>query len=59
MLRLLHARSTMIGALARIASKGGNDIEKLYQATLQNCESSKIGYSLISFDRIPKYNSRR
>ena len=35
------------------------DIEKLYQATFWTCGSSQIGCRLVSFDRIPKYNSHR
>ena len=48
-----------LGRLLESPQGAVTDIEKLYQATLQNCESGKIGYSLISFDRIPKYDSRR
>ena len=48
-----------LGRLLEWPQGAVTDIEKLYQATVQNCESGKIGYSLISFDRIPKYDSRR
>ena len=48
-----------LGRLLESPQEAVTDIEKLYPATVQNCQSGKIGYRLISFDRIPKYDSRR
>ena len=43
MLCHMYARSTRIGVLARITSRGGMDIEKVYQATFEIVEAVKLG----------------